>query len=104
MNEVHFKEDPGCGLSPSANPCANCVTATPLPPSPRYSQRAVNGPAPCEGVIMRDAGEEKREKEKKKKNKSELLTGAILCALKCPFFVPKVIHNLVALLMYSERY
>ena len=29
---------------------------------------------------------------------------AILCALKCPFFVPKVIHNLVALLMYSERY
>lgn len=29
---------------------------------------------------------------------------AILCALKCPFFVAKVIHNLVAPLMYSERY
>lgn len=95
MNEVHFREEPSCALSPSANPCANCATAF-----PRYIQRAVNGPVPCEGVIMRDAGE----KKKKKKNKSELLTGAIWCALKCPFFVPKVIHNLVALLVYSERY
>lgn len=39
------------------------------------------------------------------KNRAQVTNlGAILCALKCPFFVTKVIHNLVALLMYSERY
>lgn len=39
------------------------------------------------------------------KNRAQVTKlGAILCALKCHFFVTKVIHNLVALLMYSERY
>lgn len=48
---------------------------------------------PCEGVIMHD------------KNQARVTNlGAILCVLKCPFSVTKVIHNLVALLMYSERY
>lgn len=38
------------------------------------------------------------------KNRAQVTNlGAILCALKCPFFVTKVIHKFVAL-MYSERY
>lgn len=82
MNEVHFKEDPSCGLSPSANPCANCVTAT---PPPRYIQRAVNGPAPCEGVIMRDAGEKKREKKKQVR----VTNWSNLVCIKVSFFCSK---------------
>lgn len=40
----------------------------------------------------------------KKKKRAQVTNWSDLVCLMCPFFVPKVIRNLVALLMYSERY
>lgn len=62
-----------------------------------YSQcipRAVPGAVPCEGAIMRGGGGER----------AQVTNWSDLVCLMCPFFVAKVIGNLVALLMYSERY
>lgn len=81
MNEVHFREEPSYALSPSANPCANCATAF-----ARYIQRAVNGPVPCEGVIMRDAGEKKK---KKKKKQVRVTNWSNLVCIKVSFFCSK---------------
>lgn len=62
----------------------------------QYIPCTFTGPVPCDGAIMRDL--------KKKKKKAQVTNWSDLVCLMCPFFVPKVIRNLVALLMYSERY